>query len=65
MLHVTEGTPEVAAFVETLGLFVEREHRFARHLMEAQTGELCRQRLESAGSSATTTIDGARRTAQA
>ena len=37
MAHVTEATPEVEAFIETLGLFVERERRFAPHPTEVQT----------------------------
>lgn len=50
MAHVTDATPEVEAFVEMLGLFVERERRFAPHPTEVQNVEVwsgeIRQRLE-------------------
>jgi hypothetical protein len=50
MAHVKEAAPEVAAFVETLALLVERERRFAPHPTEVQNVEVwsgeIRERLE-------------------
>jgi hypothetical protein len=50
MVHVTDAIPEAEAFVETLGVLVERERGFAPHPSEVQTAEVwsgeIRQRLE-------------------